>query len=69
MFPSYPTFLPPPKNVINIEEGSDEDFSLYNKTVRKAGANTVKEVAEKIQKDFKTLRDEDVVVKECVIIY
>ena len=56
-------------NVINIGGGSVEDFSLSNKTVRKAGADTVKEVAEKIKKYFKTLLNEDVVVKECVIIY
>ena len=56
-------------NVIIIGGESVVDFSLSNKTVRKAGADTVREVAEKIKKDLQTLLDEDVDLKECFIIY
>ena len=56
-------------NVINAGGGSVDDFSLSRTTVRVAGASAVKEAAENVKIDFKKLLQEDIAVKESVIIY
>ena len=56
-------------NVINVGGGDIAEFSLSNKTVRKAGTATVKETAEKIKKDFKKVVEEDLEGKESILIY
>ena len=56
-------------NVINIGGGSVDDFSLSNKTVRRAGTATVKEAAENIKEEFKKLLEEDLDKKESIILY
>jgi hypothetical protein len=42
-------------NVINVGGGSTDEFSLSNKTVRKAGAKKAKESAASIKEDFKKM--------------
>ena len=56
-------------NIINVGGGNVDDFSLSNYTVRMAGTVTVKEAAEKIKMDFKTVLEEDHNKSDCVIIY
>ena len=56
-------------NVINVGGGDIAEFSLSNKTVRKAGTATVKETAEKLKKDFKKVVEEDLEGKESILIY
>ena len=56
-------------NVINIGGGNVADFSLSNKTVRRAGTDSVKEAAAKIKENFKKVLVEDLEEKESVIIY
>ena len=56
-------------NVINIGGGNVAEFSLSNKTVRKAGADSVKEVAKNIKEDFKKVLVDDLLERESLIIY
>ena len=56
-------------NVINIGGGNEAEFSLSNKTVRKAGADSVKEVAKNIKEDFKKVLVDDLLERESLIIY
>ena len=56
-------------NVINVGGGNVADFSLSNKTVRRAGAKSVKEAAVKIKSDFKKVVVEKLGEKECLIVY
>lgn len=56
-------------NIINVGGGNVDDFSLSNKTVRRAGTVTVKEAAEKIKNDFTKILIEDLGGKEVLIVY
>ena len=56
-------------NIINVGGGDVNDFSLSNKTVRLAGAASVKESADQIKRDFKKLVEEDLGGKKAHIVH
>ena len=55
-------------NIINVGGGNIEEFSLSNKTVRKAGTVAVKESADEIKRDFKKMCREEHQGEKFIII-
>ena len=56
-------------NIINVGGGDIEEFSLSNKTVRKSGADAVRESAQDIKKHFKKMCSEEHQGEKFIIVH